>query len=139
MHDRHPLIDILTSFCGIALAIYFIVSFVKISDDFATERVEVASIDLSNETEGDFHRTFAIGYGSVETKTYYVLYKKLSDGGLSLVKIPADKTVIYQTLSKFDTAYYEITTNGFEDIVGIKLYVPKGSITCEYNLNLSDL
>lgn len=94
------------------------------------EKTEIISINLSDNTEG----SFVLGIETVKDKKYYVAYKILKDGGKKLVKMPIDKSIIYDILEEDENAYIEDITNGFEEKIEIKIYVPKGTITKEYDM-----
>lgn len=70
-----------------------------------------------------------MGTGHFEEKDYYICYEILDDGGLQLLKLDANDTIIYETLDTQE-AYVEISS---EYNVKNKLYVPKNTIKVEYN------
>lgn len=93
-----------------------------------TGRMNIYSIYADSGSAG----SLTLGCGSIEYEQYYVFYIEKEDGGKIVKKIPANKTIIYETLGESDTAYVEYDYN----ISGIKeyrLYVPEGSIIQEYN------
>ena len=96
------------------------------------ERKEILSINISNKAEG----SFVLGVGTVKNKEYYIAYEVLKDNGKKLVKIPIDNSVIYDILEDEENAYIEIVTNGLRQEVETKIYVPKGTITKEYDMSL---
>ena len=96
-----------------------------------TETTYLASVNYTSEVDGYFY----IGHGSVKETQYYVAYEILEDGGKKLFKMRADITTIYDVLEADELAYAETDKDGW-GIVKIRLYVPKGTITQDYNLSL---
>lgn len=84
-----------------------------------------------NELSGNW----ILGSGYISGKQYYVAYEILEDGGKKLLKIPADETIIYDTLESNENAYLEIDKNGNGTVKARRLYVPTGTITKEYSLS----
>lgn len=126
--------------CGLVIC-FVNEGYKKKSSNFTYDTVELASISLDSQLEGEYHggSRFRYGYGYINEQMYYVVYEVLSDGGLYLSKLDAEKTIIYETLPEGETAYVEVKRNGFGRIVENKLYVPDGSICREYDLSLSGL
>ncbi len=104
----------------------------RLRNEIVTQRAEVVAIDLQSDTEG----SFVWGTGSIGTERYYVVYQILEDNGKQLLKLPADITIIYNTLSVTDTAYVEADVNGYGTAIEYRLYVPVNSIMKEYDLSL---
>ena len=76
--------------------------------------------------------------GNIDQDEYYVCYAVQKDGGLYLVKFPADETVIYETLEEGEQAYATFTQhNVWGNFTNVKLYVPKGIVQVEYDLSTS--
>lgn len=100
-----------------------------------TETILLASLDYTTNIEGEFRSSFTMGRGRIDTVDYYVAYEVLQDGGKRLVKIPSDNTIIYNNLDNSAQAYAEIDKNGY-GIQAYRLYVPKNTITQEYDLSL---
>lgn len=98
-----------------------------------TKTVFLESIDYLSEVSGEFH----LGCGDIKEKQYYVAYEVLEDEGKKLLKMPADITTIYDILDENSQACVEIDENGY-GIVAIRLYVPKGTITRNYDLSLNE-
>ncbi len=101
----------------------------------STRKVSLASINYASEIEGNIRGSFFIGYGSISENQYYVAYEILDDKGKKLFKMPAEITVIYDMLAKDAQAYAEVDEN-YYGMVGVRLYVPTGTITQEYDLSL---
>lgn len=99
-----------------------------------TETVHLKSINYSSVVDGSFF----LGCGSIGTDSYYVCYEILEDGGVTLIKLDANKTIIYEKLAEDETAYAEISQNGWGEIKGIKLYLPQNTIQVDYDLALGD-
>lgn len=104
----------------------------KVTNEVFTYEVELMSLDLQSDIQG----SFILGSGSVNSEHCYAAYQILDDGGKKLFTMPAYKTVIYDTLESEDGAYAVIEEKTFGGIQKIKLYVPKGTITQEYDLSL---
>jgi hypothetical protein len=101
-------------------------------DEITTTTVYLKSVAYNSETTGNF----ALGFGSINNKEYYVCYEILSDGGIKLIKLEADKTTIYETLTD-NEAYAEISTNGWGSTTETKLYVPKDTIQTDYDFSVN--
>lgn len=118
----------------------------QIEDDvkrvYSTSTIQLASVNYTSEISGDTSGGFYLGFGSIKgsvsEKQYYVAYKVLEDGGKKLFKMPAEITVIYDTLDSDSQAYAEIDMNIHEDMLGIKLFVHKDTIVQDYDLSLID-
>lgn len=95
------------------------------------EKTYLTSIDYQNNISG----AFVLGIGSIRNTGYYAAYQELSDGGLKLVKLESDITVVYQDLKENEKAYFETRTDGLGTVKSIKLYVPKNTIKQEYSFN----
>lgn len=136
----NKIVDCIFVFMGI-LAVFF---FVWLTVDFAgdikswsqqarEENVETCALQgiaYQEQSTG----SFALGFGSIKNKSYYVCYQILDDGGLNLLRLPADKTVRYEILDADDEAYAEISKNGLGEYMSIKLYVPKDTAQVDYDL-----
>ena len=99
------------------------------SDAITVETNYIRSISYQSDSKADF----ILGCGSIDRKDYYVCYQVLDDGGIQLMRILAEKVIIYETLDTDDMAYVEIERNGFGITKSIKLYVPIGTIYEQYN------
>lgn len=97
----------------------------------STRTVDLKSINYTNRLNGSFF----LGFGSVNGTNYYVCYEELDDGGIKLLELPANKTIIYETLDTGTKAYTEIDEDAFR-IHDIRLYVPVDTIQVEYALSL---
>lgn len=101
----------------------------------------LSSIDCSSQLEGSIKGSFYMGYGNVKGELgetqYYVTYRILEDGGKKLYKLPADVTIIYDTLEVGSQAYAEVDSN-YYGVVSAKVYVPVGTIVQDYDLSLED-
>lgn len=97
--------------------------------DVTVDTFFIRSISYQSDSKADF----ILGCGSIYGKDYYVCYQVLDDGGIQLMRITAQKAIIYETLDADDTAYVEIEKNGFGITKSIKLYVPIGTIYEQYN------
>ena len=121
---------------GVVAMIYFFISVGKDVDELkSAETIQtftVKGVAVDNQASG----SFALGFGSVGNKDYFVCYIENEDGGLQLKRFSANDTTIYQTLESDEEAYMEITTklSGTKN----KIYVPKDTIQVEYNLSLTE-
>lgn len=104
-------------------------------EQISTHVTYLASINYQSEIKGQFCIGFGIGSGKVSEQQYYVAYEVLEDSGKKLFKMPADITTIYDTLDKGAQAYVEIDEN-YYGVSAMRLYVPQGTITQEYDLSL---
>lgn len=147
MNDNKDLVDkkedfgtmIISSVLTVVILLLVVFLFKVIFDEISSktrqkniERKEILSINISNKAEG----SFVLGVGTVKNKEYYIAYEVLKDNGKKLVKIPIDNSVIYDILEDEENAYIEIVTNGLRQEVETKIYVPKGTITKEYDMSL---
>ena len=104
-------------------------------EQVTTHTTFLASIDYQSEIKGSFRLGLGSGRGEVSEQQYYVAYEILEDNGKKLFKMPADITTIYDTLDENAQAYVEIDEN-YYGVFAMRLYVPKGTITQEYDLSL---
>lgn len=89
--------------------------------------INIQSVNLQSEKEGKF----ILGLGwETDGKVYYV-YKITDDGGKKLVKYSAEYVTIYDNLNNGEPPYMDIT-NRYD----IKMYLPKGTVTEEYNVDV---
>lgn len=49
-------------------------------DKVTTERVELISITFTKGLEGSYHSSFSLGFGTIDTKEYFLAYQVNSDG-----------------------------------------------------------
>lgn len=103
----------------------------SVSNEITVVTIQLRSIDYQNNVQG----RFALGCGNVNETEYYVCYQEIDDGGLSLTKFEAEKTIIYETLTS-NNAYAEVSINGFGEIKKVKLYVPEDTVQMEYDLGI---
>lgn len=96
--------------------------------------VNLRSINYASDVQG----RFVLGCGRVGEVDYYVCYEELEDGGITLLKLDVDETIIYETLEAGEKAYAEIVKNGWGLIESIKLYVPEGTVQVQYDLSLDE-
>lgn len=102
------------------------------SKELHTETILLQSINATTRVSG----SFTYGIGTINQKDYYVTYQVLEDGGKQIYKMPAEKTVIYETLESGSQAYVEEDVNGYGSVTARRLYVPTGSIEQKYDLTL---
>lgn len=89
--------------------------------------INIQSVNLQSEKGGKF----ILGLGwEADGKVYYV-YKITDDGGKKLVKYSAEYVTIYDNLNNGEQPYMDIT-NRYD----IKMYLPKGTVTEEYNVDV---
>lgn len=104
-----------------------------------TRVVQLYSINLNNQTEGEMKGKFILGSGSVKEKTeekyYYVAYQILDNGGKILFKMPADVTIIFDILESDASAYAEVDENAL-GIQEVRLFIPENTIQQEYDFSL---
>ena len=103
------------------------------TDELTVETVQLRSVAYHNSLSG----CFSLGFGTLNGHDYYVCYEVLEDDGIKLLKLDADKTVIYDTITDGE-AYAEIESNGWGIVQSIKLYVPTDTIQTEYDFSLND-
>lgn len=89
--------------------------------------VNIQSVDIQSERDGGF--ILALGWEGDE-KAYYV-YQITDDGGKKLTKYSAEDVTIYDNLDNGEQPYMDIT-NRYD----IKMYLPKGTITEEYDVDV---
>lgn len=100
-----------------------------------TSKYLIVSVKYNEQVEGEY-RSFILGKGEVSEISYYVVYQVLEDGGKKLVKLETDDTIIYDNLNDSDEPYVEYDKNKYDEILAIRLYVPKGTITQDYDLSV---
>jgi hypothetical protein len=54
----------------------------------------IKSLELNNDASGSFAGAFSIGFGELNTNTYYYVYANIGDGRYILKKYDAEKTYI---------------------------------------------
>ena len=101
------------------------------TDELTVETVNLRSVAYQNSLSGRFN----LGFGTLNGHDYYVCYEVLDDNGIKLLKLDANKTVIYDTITDGE-AYAEIESNGWGIVQSIKLYVPTDTIQTEYDFSL---
>lgn len=89
--------------------------------------VNIQSVNLQSERDGKF--ILGLGWEGDE-KAYYV-YQITDDGGKKLTKYSAEDVTIYDNLDNGEQPYMDIT-NRYD----IKMYLPKGTITEEYDVDV---
>lgn len=98
-----------------------------------TETSSILSIAYRENVSGQF----VLGTGMVSGQEYYTCYERLEDGGIVLLKLNAETTVIYQSLNEGEEAYVEKEVTKYGSVISAKLYVPTNTIQKEYNLDLA--
>ena len=144
MFLENPIVLIVCVLLVMIVTIKAVSSFADACEETKNNIKRIATIDrfliegavLNKEIKGDF-RGFIVGKGSISQNEYYVAYQILEDGGKQLVKLDADKTIIYDNLDNETAPYVEYGKNKFGDIIAIKLSVPQETIVQEYNLALN--
>ena len=106
----------------------------QLKDARETE-IETTSI-LSVTYQENVSGRFILGTGTIRGTEYYACYEQLEDGGIALLKLNAETTVIYQTLPEGEAAYVEKEVTKLGSIQSAKLYVPTNTVQKDYNLNL---
>lgn len=101
---------------------YFV--YEEMSAERNTEKVELYSIETTAETSG----SLALGCGTINNTDYYWCYREVEDGGKQRYKFEVDKTTVYENLQSGDRPYVEVITDGFNQIVECRLYVPENTI-----------
>lgn len=132
----------------LVIVVAFVFLCIKMEDDFTkrkegekeiiTNNIPIASITVKSETNITADGFF-LGIGKIEGKSsekqYYVAYQILEDGGKQILKMDIEKTIIYDTLED-KNAYAEIDKNGNGKLIAIRLYVPKGTVTQNFDLSI---
>ena len=126
IEEKYSLLEQFIGFFIFMLIFFCIFNFITGDNTKKPEikTVHLKSLFYSSQTSGNF----TLGTGHFEEKDYYICYEILDDGGLQLLKLDANDTIIYETLDTQD-AYVEISS---EYNVKNKLYVPKNTIKVEY-------
>lgn len=125
-------ICVATMFLGLIMVVIFVGS-MEISESAETLSqseptiVNIQSVDIQSERDG----RFILGLGwEADEKAYYV-YQITDDGGKKLTKYLAEDVTIYDNLDDGKQPYMDIT-----DKHNIKMYLPKGTITEEYDVDI---
>lgn len=102
-------------------------------NETTTETRTILSVTYGEALEG---ARFSLGYGYIRGEEYYTCYQKADDGGISLLKLSADVTTIYPSLSDDEEAYVVMEVSALGSIKSAKLYVPANTIQMEFDFNL---
>lgn len=102
-------------------------------NETTTETRTILSVTYGETLEG---ARFSLGYGYLQGEEYYTCYQKADDGGISLLKLNADFTTIYPSLSDGEEAYAVMEISALGSIKSAKLYVPANTIQMEFDFNL---
>lgn len=138
-------IDILLLVIGmiglVTLSIFFVIISAVLDThegELSPEPISIEKIYALNDTS-ETYGSFYLLSGSYEEETYYSYITETKDGGKVLNKVPTCKCVVYEVNDSFRIETYKYTKNflGIEDFgEKYKIYVPQGSITNEYTIDL---
>lgn len=101
-------------------------------DPFSTEYI--VAMNDSNQTNGRFYAR----RGYIEENLYYQYMTKVGSG-YKAGKVKADSTILYYTDDDFRVERYKKTRNWLwfeQEAYYYKIYIPEGSITDEYSVDL---
>lgn len=123
---------------GVVLFGFFLIMYATLMKELksAGETTTETSGVLSIAYQEDIRGTFVLGMGTVSGEEYYTCYERLEDGGITLLKLDAETTIIYQTLDEGEEAYVEKQVTKSGRVTSAKLYVPTDTVQREYNLDL---
>lgn len=94
-------------------------------------------VSLNDDTQINGH--FYLRHGYIEEDMYYQYMIKQNDGGYSYGKVEENKATIYISDSDYRVEWYTKQRNWLwfdEEDTFCKIYVPKGCIKEEYNIDL---
>lgn len=110
---------IITTIVGICMVIYLLITGIvyctnniKSKLKIHTDKINVCGYEYHSAAEGD----------------YIITYKINKEGGKEPYKMPAKKTVIFDTLEPNAQSYAEIERDGYYNIKEIRYYVPIGTL-----------
>lgn len=89
--------------------------------------INIQSVNLQSEKGGKF----ILGLGWEADEQVYYIYEITDDGGKKLVKYSAEYVTIYDNLDNGEQPYMDTT-----DMYDIKMYLPKGTVTEEYDVDV---
>lgn len=99
----------------------------------------ITALSDNSEINGKINGNRYAVRGYINEVLYYSYMKKLSNGGLKANKIPANDTEVYETTDNFRVETY----TKHKEFYGLKeehdywkLYVPKGSISNDFSIDL---
>lgn len=119
-------------FLGISIELTYVILRINYERNRVYEKVIYEILSLKNSSSIDGH--FALGYGSVETKSYYFFYVE-DEKGYKLEKIESEKTYI----KPLEDSIYNVPTIMEKKIKGKTypyyiIYLPQEYIVFDYNI-----
>lgn len=122
MLERIGKATIMLAFCTMLVIILFS-CFSKREEDLSiSEPIEIYSAISSKKTQG----VFVLGTGFLNKTEYYVFYEVAEDGAKEYTKYRKDISRIHDTLQGSAQPYIQVTTNGFDSVTCVDIYVPEG-------------
>ena len=108
---------------GLSMSIWFRVDS---KQEYNEHVCDIISIRNESNVEG----SFALGYGSIEGRTYYIYYYE-TDKGIKQDRVKTDYTYIVET-NEITPSLYHVKEKFEHDYYNI--YVPEGTLICEFVL-----
>ncbi len=99
----------------------------------------ITALQDNSEVNGVLHGSRYCVCGYFDEQLYYSYMVERSDGGVISNKVPANNTVIYESDDNFRVEWYIRTKSWlgmYSEIKSWKIYLPKGSITNDYSIDL---
>lgn len=99
----------------------------------------ITAVKDNSEVNGSIHggRYYTRGY--INEVSYYSYMIKRNDGGIVSNKVPTSRTTIYEVSDNFRVEWYVKTKKWLgitDEIKYWKIYIPEGSVTDDYNIDL---
>jgi heme/copper-type cytochrome/quinol oxidase subunit 2 len=105
--------------------------------------VKISALEDNKNIQGNVY--FHSGY--IDEKMYYYYMEVLSDGNKKMNKIPAEDTIIIEKSNTYKIEFYKSFKEYKDKLFGglftwndtiyqYKLYVPNGTVTNDYNIDL---
>ena len=132
---------VVMAICSILIIFSFIMLLLMPGEDFTTKVTGTSSIVALNDGSLIEGRSGFLRSSYIEEELYYFYMKDVGNGSYAMRKVPADRTFIYYTDDNFRIETIERTYNlGCfyypEDNI-YYIYVPKGTITEEFTIDLN--
>lgn len=139
--DISTIITSITMILTVVLVIFFFIGECKCSkaewqysdEPYSTQRI--VSLNDNNLTQGRIY----MRRGYIEDDLYYQYMMRVSGGGFKANKVKASTATLYYSDGDYRVEWYKKTRNWLyfeEEGYYQKIYIPEGSITDEYSVDL---
>ena len=140
--DRYLTVSFVSAVLTILLMIFYMVGSVKCSNaswvysDNPYSVETIVGLNDNNLTNGRFY----MRRGYIEEKLYYQYMVRLSNGGFVANRIDSTNATIFYDTSNYRVEWYKKTRGWLyfkEEATYHKVYIPEGSITDDYSIDLN--